>query len=267
MVSTNGCQIWPSFISYQRIYLECGQVSVLFDCGGQFLFDMSSHLYHNSTETEEQRGNLLQPLKSLQKIQVALEWGTHFTNTQASQCELITRLTDKPAGFVVLFIHQSPFYGLMKVWNKYMNEKVQTENLEWSDLMCCSLNNCYTLNNQRLHGLDTLHVLYFSSRFPPCPTRFRQPPTVCVNSSVGLTATAPSATSSPACSTPPPDLTAVCRPQDPVTMAAVSLSLCGAAARDTPTTGPSVTMATALEAQRIPARARRGLLEGVHPIR
>lgn len=67
MVATNGCQSSPSFMSYQQIYLE---VSVLFDCGGQFLFDMFSHFYHNSTETEgKKRENLLQPMKSLQKFE------------------------------------------------------------------------------------------------------------------------------------------------------------------------------------------------------
>ena len=74
MVATNGCQRSASFISYQQIYLEFEQVSVLFDCGGQFLFDVSSRLYHNSTGTEEQSGNLLQPLKSLQKFKWHLYW-------------------------------------------------------------------------------------------------------------------------------------------------------------------------------------------------
>ncbi|TMS07961.1 Uncharacterized protein E3U43_005444 [Larimichthys crocea] len=37
--------------------------------------------------------------------------------------------------------------------------------------------------------------------------------------------------------------------------------------QDMPTIGPSVTMATATEAQQVPARARRSLLEGIRQIK
>lgn len=100
-----------------------------------------------------------------------------------------------------------------------------------------------------------------------CPAWFKPPRTVCVNSSAGLTATAPSATSSPACSTSPVAPTAMCWQLNLVCTVAASPLLCGAVGLDTPTTGPLVKMQTLVVAQPVPDKARRGLLEVVQPVR